>query len=78
MFEIPKTLIFAKTDSHANDIIDIVREEFAEENKFCKKITYNTAKDRMSADDVLLEKGEDPKNTLSDFRNAFYPRIAVI
>jgi len=31
----------------------------------------------MSADDVLLEKGEDPKNTLSDFRNAFYPRIAV-
>jgi len=77
VFEIPKTLIFAKTDSHANDIIDIVREEFAEENKFCKKITYNTAKDRMSADDVLLEKGEDPKNTLSDFRNAFYPRIAV-
>ena len=43
-FEVPKTLIFAKTDSHANDIIDIVREEFAEENKFCKKITY-TAED---------------------------------
>jgi type I restriction enzyme, R subunit len=41
-FEVPKTLIFAKTDSHANDIIDIVREEFAEENKFCKKITYNS------------------------------------
>ena len=34
-FEVPKTLIFAKSDSHCNDIIDIVREEFAEENKFC-------------------------------------------
>jgi len=35
--EVPKTLIFAKTDSHADDIIQIVREEFGEENKFCKK-----------------------------------------
>ncbi|MCX6351380.1 MAG: DEAD/DEAH box helicase family protein [Bacteroidetes bacterium] len=61
-FEVPKTLIFAKTDSHANDIIDIVREEFAEENKFCKKITYNA---------------EDPKSTLSQFRNDYFPRIAV-
>ncbi|MDP3928919.1 MAG: DEAD/DEAH box helicase family protein [Bacteroidota bacterium] len=61
-FEVPKTLIFAKTDSHANDIIDIVREEFAEENKFCKKITYNS---------------EDPKSTLAQFRNDYYPRIAV-
>lgn len=61
-FEVPKTLIFAKTDSHANDIIDIVREEFVEENKFCKKITYNT---------------EDPKSTLAQFRNDYYPRIAV-
>jgi type I restriction enzyme R subunit len=37
-------LIFAKTDSHAEDIIDIVREEFGEENKFCKKITYKVMK----------------------------------
>ncbi|MEI8321478.1 MAG: type I restriction-modification enzyme R subunit C-terminal domain-containing protein, partial [Alphaproteobacteria bacterium] len=62
-FEVPKTLIFAKTDSHANDIIDIVREEFAEENKFCKKITYKT--------------DEDPKSVLSQFRNSYHPRIAV-
>ncbi len=62
IFEVPKTLIFAKTDSHANDIIDIVRQEFAEENKFYKKITYNA---------------DDPKGTLSEFRNAYYPRIAV-
>jgi type I restriction enzyme R subunit len=61
-FEVPKTLIFAKTDSHADDIIQIVREEFSEENKFCKKITYNT---------------EDPKSTLAQFRNDYHPRIAV-
>ena len=42
VFEVPKTLIFAKTDSHSDDIIKIVREEFREENKFCKKITYKT------------------------------------
>ena len=36
----PKTLIFAKTDSHADDIIQIVREEFGEGNEFCKKVTY--------------------------------------
>jgi type I restriction enzyme, R subunit len=62
-FEVPKTLIFAKTDSHANDVIDIVREEFAEENKFCKKITYKSE--------------DDPKSILSQFRNDYYPRIAV-
>ncbi|MDA9554841.1 DEAD/DEAH box helicase family protein [Pelobium sp.] len=63
LFEVPKTLIFAKTDSHAEDIINIVREEFAEENKFCKKITYKS--------------DEDPKTVLSQFRNDYYPRIAV-
>jgi type I restriction enzyme R subunit len=62
IFEVPKTLIFAKTDSHADDIIQIVREEFAEENKFCKKITYTA---------------EDPKSTLAQFRNSYHPRIAV-
>ena len=61
--EVPKTLIFAKTDSHADDIINIVREEFDEENRFCKKITYKNE--------------EDPKSVLSQFRNDFYPRIAV-
>jgi type I restriction enzyme R subunit len=61
--EVPKTLIFAKTDSHADDIIQIVREEFAEGNAFCKKITYRAE--------------EDPKSILSQFRNDYNPRIAV-
>jgi len=61
--EIPKTLIFAKTDSHADDIIHSVREEFGEGNQFCKKITYKIK--------------EDPKSLLAQFRNDYYPRIAV-
>ncbi|HEY5507077.1 MAG TPA: DEAD/DEAH box helicase family protein, partial [Paludibacter sp.] len=76
-FEVPKTLIFAKTDSHADDIIQIVREEFAEENNFCKKITYKSENDRKDADDNVIEAGKNPKDTLSDFRNSYYPRIAV-
>ena len=34
--KVPKTLIFAKNDSHADDIINMIREEFAEGNAFCK------------------------------------------
>ena len=60
--ELPKTLIFAKTDSHADDIIQTVRQEFGESNDFCRKIT-NGAK--------------NPKSSLSEFRNAYFPRIAV-
>lgn len=36
--EVPKTLIFAKTDSHADDIIQIVREEFGEAMSFARKL----------------------------------------
>jgi type I restriction enzyme R subunit len=61
--EVPKTLIFAKNDSHADDIINIVREEFGEGNAFCKKVTYKAE--------------EDPKSVLSAFRNEYDPRITV-
>jgi hypothetical protein len=40
--EVPKTLIFAKDDSHADDIVRIAREVFAAGNDFCQKITYRT------------------------------------
>ncbi|THD03380.1 type I restriction-modification enzyme R subunit C-terminal domain-containing protein [Rhodanobacter lindaniclasticus] len=61
--EVPKTLIFAKTDSHADDIIKTVREVYGEGNAFCKKVTYRA--------------DEDPDTILSNFRNEYYPRIAV-
>jgi type I restriction enzyme R subunit len=54
--EVPKTLIFAKTDNHADDIIQTVREEFGEGNKFCKKIT---------------SKVDDAKSVLSACRNDY-------
>lgn len=61
--EVPKTLIFAKDDSHAEDIVRIIREEFGKGNDFCKKITYRTQ--------------EKPSNLIASFRNSYNPRIAV-
>ena len=60
--EVPKTLVFAKTDSHADDIIDIIRDEFGEGNEFCAKITHTVT---------------NSKSVLTSFRNDYYPRIAV-
>lgn len=62
--EVPKTLVFAKDDSHAEDITKIIREEFGKGNEFCKKITYRTT-------------GEKPEDLIASFRNAYFPRIAV-
>ena len=61
--EVPKTLIFAKTDSHADDIIQIVRDEFGEGNEFCRKITY-----RIEG---------NPNDEINAFRNDYKFRIAV-
>lgn len=61
--EVPKTLIFAKTDSHADDIINILREVYGQGNDFCKKVTYRA--------------DEDTDSILSNFRNDYNPRIAV-
>ena len=62
--QVPKTLIFAKDDSHAEDILDIVRTEFGKGNDFCKKITYRTT-------------GDTPERLLASFRNSYNPRIAI-
>lgn len=61
---VPKTLIYAKDDSHAEDITHICREVFAEGNDFCKKITYRTT-------------GEKPEDLIQSFRNSPKLRIAV-
>jgi type I restriction enzyme R subunit len=62
--EVPKTLVFAKDDSHAEGITRIFREEFGKGNDFCQKITYKTT-------------GKKPDVLLNEFRNAYFPRIAV-
>lgn len=61
---VPKTLIFAKDDSHADDIVRIVRDVFGRGNDFCVKITYRTT-------------GKKPEELLAEFRTSTMPRIAV-
>ncbi len=63
---IPKTLIFAKTDSHADDIVQIVREEFGLGNLGAVKITYTAAL-----------SGHKPEELLQGFRTGYETRIAV-
>lgn len=60
--ETPKTLIFAKTDSHADDIVQTVREVYGQGNAFCRKVTYSE---------------KDADGVLACFRNDYHPRIAV-
>jgi type I restriction enzyme, R subunit len=86
--EVPKTLIFAKDDSHADDIVQIVREEFGKGNDFAQKITYRTGTARV-VEKKKNEQGEEveevtwvntgikPEDLLSSFRNSYNPRIAV-
>lgn len=61
---LPKTLIFAKDDNHAEEIVHIAREVFGEGNDFAKKITYRNT-------------GESPKELIKAFRVDPFPRIAV-
>lgn len=85
---VPKTLIFAKDDSHAEDIVDIVREEFGKGNDFCQKITYKTGTAKITerftnalgiAEERVTYKadGAKPEEMLSSFRNDYYPRVVV-
>jgi type I restriction enzyme, R subunit len=61
--EVPKTLIFAKDDHHAEEIVQIAREVFGKGNEFCKKITYRAA--------------GKPEELLKEFQISYHPRIAV-
>jgi type I restriction enzyme R subunit len=61
---VPKTLIFAKDDSHADDIVQMVRDVFGKGNEFATKITYRTHDGK-------------PEDLLQTFRNSMNPRIVV-
>lgn len=61
---VPKTLIFAKDDNHAENIVRIAREVFEQDNDFCKKITYNVS-------------GVKPEELIKEFRTSPQFRIAV-
>ena len=87
--EVPKTLVFAKDDSHADDIVRIAREVFAESNDFCRKITYRTGFTKVTRT-VREDDGSEtevtywvktssltPDEILSNLRLSFFPRLAV-
>lgn len=59
---VPKTLIFAKDDNHAEEIVRQVREVFGKGNDFAAKITYNA---------------KNAKQQLQAFRTSASLRIAV-
>jgi type I restriction enzyme, R subunit len=60
---VPKTVIFAKDDHHAEQIVEIAREVFGKGNDFVKKITYRV--------------DSDPEQLIKEFRINPYPRIVV-
>jgi type I restriction enzyme R subunit len=86
--DVPKTLVFAKDDSHAEDIVQVLREEFGKGNDFAQKITYRsgvarvvTTKKREDGTEVeeisYKSSGTTAEAHLASFRNSYYPRIAV-
>jgi type I restriction enzyme R subunit len=86
--EVPKTLIFAKDDSHADDIVQILREEFGRGNDFAQKITYRTGAAKVRTKktdkdgneyevDEWVSSGLTAEQRLTEFRTAYNPRIAV-
>ena len=52
---VPKTVIFAKDDNHAENIVGIAREVFGKGNDFAQKITYRV-------------KDADPEQLIKEFR----------
>ncbi len=59
---VPKTLIFAQNDMHADEIVEMIREIFGKGNSFSKKITG---------------KASRPDQLLAEFRNTPELRAAV-
>ncbi|MBL0891344.1 MAG: DEAD/DEAH box helicase family protein [Gemmatimonadaceae bacterium] len=85
---VPKTLVFAKDDSHADDLVKILRDELGLGNDAVQKITYKTGTARIvervpGPDGEEVERvtykssGVRPEDLLQSFRNSYHPRIAV-
>jgi len=85
---VPKTLVFTKDDSHADDVVKILRDELGLGNDAVQKITYKTGTARIveqvpGPDGIMVERvtykssGVRPEDLLQSFRNSYHPRIAV-
>ena len=71
--EIPKLLFFAKSDSHAEDILRILRQEWSLSNEQAVKITYKAEVDGNGP----TAPSRRPEQLIRDFANAYNPRVAV-
>lgn len=73
--ELPKTLIFAKSDDHAEDILRILREEWPLSNEAAVKVTYKP--ERQTSSKKRKGASHKPEELIQAFRNSFNPRVAV-
>ncbi|MFE2429390.1 DEAD/DEAH box helicase family protein [Streptomyces sp. NPDC059373] len=64
--ELPKTLIFAVGEDHAEDVLAQVKEVFGRGDDFAKKITYKSR-----------QAGEDPDELIRSLRTSPRLRVAV-
>ncbi|MFI2430760.1 DEAD/DEAH box helicase family protein [Streptomyces sp. NPDC018693] len=64
--DLPKTLVFAAGDDHAEEVLKQVKEVFGRGDQFAKKITYRSR-----------QNGEDPDALINDLRNSPRLRVAV-
>jgi type I restriction enzyme R subunit len=71
--EIPKLLFFAKSDSHAEDILRILRQEWSLSNEQAVKITYKAERDGTGS----TAPSRRPEQLIKDFANRYNPRVAV-
>ena len=62
--EVPKTPIYVEEDPHADDLVQVIPEEFGEGSDFCQKITYRTT-------------GASPEQLVRDSRLSYHPRMVV-
>lgn len=60
---LPKTVVYAANDQHADEVVDAVRAVFGQGPVFCQKVTL---------------KGASPYRLLSQFRNTVELRIIVV
>jgi type I restriction enzyme R subunit len=71
--EIPKLLFFAKSDSHAEDILRILREEWSLSNEQAVKITYKAELDATGR----VAPSRRPEQLIKELANSYNPRVAV-
>ncbi|MFB7480010.1 DEAD/DEAH box helicase family protein [Streptomyces anulatus] len=64
--DLPKTLIFAVGEDHAEDVLKQAKEVFGRGDEFAKKITYRSR-----------QNGENPDELINDLRNSPGLRIAI-